>query len=131
MKSHLRVAKPVADILRTQRMYCSGLGLSVVGSFENHEGFDGVMLGSKHCDYHFEFTVCRHHPVVPVSTPEDVVVFYIPDLSEWESRCAAMVTAGFKEVKSFNPYWDMNGKTFQDLDGYRIVIQNDSWSNSS
>jgi len=112
-------------------MYCSGLGLSVVGSFENHEGFDVVMLGSEHCDYHFEFTACRHHPIVPVSTPEDLVVFYIPDLAEWDSRCAAMVSAGFEQVKSFNPYWDMSGKTFQDLDGYRIVIQNDSWSNSS
>lgn len=131
MKCHMRVAKPVTDLSRAQSMYCAGLGLSVVGSFENHEGFDGVMLGNEHCNYHFEFTTCRHHPVVPLSTPDDLVVFYIADQSEWRSRCEAMVSAGFQKVTSFNPYWDVNGKTFQDLDGYRIVIQNDSWSNSN
>jgi len=34
-------------------------------------------------------------------------------------------------VESFNPYWDVHGHTFQDLDGYRVVIQNDEWSNAS
>lgn len=25
---------------------------------------------------------------------------------------------------SFNPYWDASGQTFEDADGYRIVLQN-------
>lgn len=36
-------------------MYCRGLGLRVMGHFENHEGFDGVMLGFADSSYHFEF----------------------------------------------------------------------------
>ncbi|WP_407656490.1 hypothetical protein [Methyloglobulus morosus] len=46
-------------------MYCKGLELCVLGRFENHQGFDGVMIGSAGMDYHFEFTYCRTHPVVP------------------------------------------------------------------
>jgi hypothetical protein len=104
-------------------MYCRGLGLRVVGSFEDHDGFDGAMLGVAGASYHFEFTYCRTHPVVPAPTPEDLVVFYIPVLAEWQTACACMSAAGFKQVASFNPYWEQQGRTYEDPDGYRIVLQ--------
>lgn len=110
-------------------MYCRGLGLRVVGSFENHEGFDGVMLGTAGANYHFEFTHCRSHPVVPAPTAEDLAVFYIPSSTEWQAACANMSAAGFKQVASFNPYWTIQGRTYEDQDGYRIVLQNAEWSN--
>ena len=110
-------------------MYCDGLGLRVIDSFENHEGFDGVMLGLTDASYHFEFTHCREHPLVPTPTPEDLAVFYVPVLSEWRSACARMLAAGFKQVASFNPYWDLRGRTFEDPDGYRTVLENAEWSN--
>ena len=109
-------------------MYCRGLGLRVVGSFENHEGFDGVMLGVEGSSYHFEFTHCRTHPVAPAPTPEDLVVLFIPAEVEWKARCASMLAAGFKQVTSFNPYWDIHGRTYEDLDGYRVVLQHAEWS---
>jgi hypothetical protein len=62
-------------------MYCRGLGLHVIGSFENHDGFDGLMLGAPGATYHFEFTRARLHPVQPTPTVEDLAVFYIPELS--------------------------------------------------
>lgn len=126
---HLRIARPVSDLSRTSSMYCAGLGLRVLGAFENHEGFDGVMLGKARMQYHFEFTYCRTHPVLPSPTQEDLVVFYLPNPDEWQATCNAMRVAGFTEVRSLNPYWDLRGKTFQDHDGYRIVLQNDAWTN--
>jgi hypothetical protein len=39
-----------------------------------------------------------------------------------------MEKAGHKPVTAFNPYWDKNGKTFEDPDGYRVVLQNTAWS---
>lgn len=129
MQHHLRIARPVANLARTQDMYCQGLGLRVVGRFENHQGFDGVMLGLPGAGYHFEFTQCRNHPVTPTPTPEDLVVFYIPAKAEWEGACARMLAAGFQPVASFNPYWDVRGRTYQDEDGYRVVLQNAAWSN--
>ena len=33
----------------------------------------------------------------------------------------------FMPVEAFNPYWDRLGKTFEDPDGYRIVLQNAAW----
>jgi hypothetical protein len=110
-------------------MYCAGLGLREVGRFEDHEGFDGAMLGRADMQYHFEFTHCRAHPVNPAPTSEDLVVIYVPSESEWQSICAAMLAAGFKEAAAFNPYWELRGKTFEDPDGYRVVLQNAEWSN--
>jgi hypothetical protein len=112
-------------------MYCRGLGFRVVGGFENHDGFDGVMLGVEGSSYHFEFTHCRTHPVAPSPTAEDLVVFYIPAAAQWQTACASMSAAGFKQVASFNPYWETQGRTYQDPDGYCIVLQHAEWSNDS
>ena len=129
MHSHLRIARPVSNIQKSCDMYCIGLNISIMGKFEDHAGFDGVILGASGVDYHFEFTYCRTHPVLPMPTSEDVSVFYIPVKTEWEAVCNRMLKAGFEIVDSFNPYWEVNGRTFQDHDGYRIVLQNASWKN--
>jgi catechol 2,3-dioxygenase-like lactoylglutathione lyase family enzyme len=108
-------------------MYVDGLGLRQVASFVNHAGFDGVMLAQEGTDFHFEFTYCRTHPIQPTSTPEDLLVFYVPDRAEWNVRCAAKLEAGFAEIEPFNPFWKERGRTFLDPDGYRVVVQQASW----
>ena len=129
MSFHFRAARPVRDLTLSVEMYKRGLGLVQIGHLLDHEGFDGVMLGINGADYHIEFTYCHSHPVTPSPTPEDLSVFYIPTEDEWASRCRAMLNAGFLEVKSFNPYWKINGRTFEDPDGYRIVLQRAAWTN--
>lgn len=129
MSCHLRIARPVRDLGRIAEMYKHGLGLVQVGQFTDHDGIDGVMLGREGADYHLEFTCCHGHPVTPAPTPEDLCVFYLPAEHEWKSRCAAMLQAGFREVASLNPYWNVNGRTFEDPDGYRVVLQNAAWTN--
>jgi catechol 2,3-dioxygenase-like lactoylglutathione lyase family enzyme len=124
---HLRIARPVSNLERAAMMYCDGLGLSVIGGFVNHDGFDGVMLGVAGGDYHFEFTRHHAHPVVATPTAENLAVFYLPSRSQWESTCAHMLAAGFFRVSAFNPYWETNGRTFEDEDGYRVVLQNARW----
>jgi hypothetical protein len=99
-----------------------------VGGFENHDGFDGVMLGHEGSNYHFEFTRCRAHPVAAAPTPEDLIVLYMPAAAEWHAACDRMLAAGFELVASFNPYWEIRGQTFKDPDGYRIVLQQEEWN---
>jgi len=112
-------------------MYCQGLGLQVIGGFVDHDGFDGIMLGLPGADYHFEFTRCVNHPISASPTPEDLAVFYVSKPAEWQRECANMITAGFKQVASFNPYWDRCGRTFEDSDGYRVVLQSAEWIGAS
>jgi catechol 2,3-dioxygenase-like lactoylglutathione lyase family enzyme len=128
MPIQLRIARPVSVLERSVAMYRGGLDLAEIGRFENHEGFDGVMLGKPGLPYHFEFTYCRTHPVAPSPSPEDLIVFYLPDPMEWQQYCARMRSAGFSEVSPFNPYWQQRGRTFEDHDRYRVVLQQAAWS---
>lgn len=102
---HMRIARPVSELDTTASMYCAGLGLELLGSFTDHEGFSGIMLGAPEAGWHLEFTHCRHHPVPPSPGDEDLLVLYYPQQAAWEAQCAAMDAAGFLRVTAFNPYW--------------------------
>ena len=127
MQTQLRIARPVSNLVRTERMYCGALQLAVLARFQDHQGFDGVMLGSAGMDYHFEFTHCGAHPVAPSPTHEDLLVFYLPEPQDWQASCDRFIQQGFNVVPSLNPYWDVSGRTFEDPDGYRVVLQNAAW----
>jgi len=122
-----RVARPTDNLPEIVLFYRDGLGLEVLTSFENHEGFDGVMLGRKGLPYHLEFTHHRNHQVGKAPTQDNLLVFYIPEEAEWRSAVERMRQHGYEPVKSYNPYWDKKGKTFEDADGYRVVLQNSTW----
>jgi catechol 2,3-dioxygenase-like lactoylglutathione lyase family enzyme len=127
MHAQLRIARPVSDLERSVALYKDGLGLEELGRFDNHEGFDGMMLGHPHLAVHFEFTHCHDLSVVPSPTPEDLLVIYLPDRAEWTETCERLLASGFEETLAFNPYWRQRGRTFVDHDGYRVVIEQDSW----
>lgn len=123
----MRVARPTDNLDSVARMYSDGLGFERLGEFVNHRGFDGVILGHPGAPYHLEFTSQHGHRAGAAPTRDHLVVFYIPDRDEWERRCLRMVRAGFRRVQAWNPFWDDAGRTFEDIDGYRVVLQNASW----
>lgn len=108
-------------------MYADGLGFEILSTFEGHNGFDGAILGHPKHPYHLEFTQHRGTPAGRAPTQDNLLVFYVPEPERWSTCCAALRAAGFIDVPAFNDYWDQRGKTFEDLDGYRVVIENDHW----
>lgn len=124
----LRVARPTNRLAELVEMYSHGLGFSVLAEFVDHDGFDGCILGVPGAPYHIEFTEERRERVGRAPSKDNLLVFYIGDRREWEQRCARMVAARFSGVASHNPYWDIAGRTFEDVDGYRVVLQNSQWS---
>jgi catechol 2,3-dioxygenase-like lactoylglutathione lyase family enzyme len=123
----LRVARPTDDIDALLPFYRDGLGLHILYRFEGHDGFDGVILGRSGAPYHFEFTRKRGHAAGRAPTEDNLVVLYHADAGDWHAAVGRMHDAGFDPVPSFNPFWDRNGMTFEDPDGYRIVLQNGAW----
>lgn len=123
----LRVARPVTSLVQSSTLYCRGLGLEQLGAFTDHDGFSGIMLGQRDLPWHLEFTQCDAHPLRPTPTQEDMLVLYLPDEEAWLTTCGNMLAAGFCRLPAVNPYWDRNGQTFCDHDGYRTVIQRQSW----
>jgi hypothetical protein len=124
----LRVARPTDHLAAIADMYATGLGFTVLAAFHDHDGFDGIILGRPHQPYHLEFTTQRGHQVGKAPTQDHLLVFYLPNQDEWEASCAQMLAAGFQRVLSYNPYWEAQGQTFEDLDGYRVVLQNAAWT---
>ena len=124
----LRVARPSDNLEALLAFYRDGLGLEVLYRFEDHDGFDGIMLGSREAPYHFEFTKAHGHVAGRAPTQDNLLVFYLSSRDEWQAAVDRMQAAGFPAVPAFNAYWDQHGRTFEDPDGYRIVIQNASWN---
>jgi catechol 2,3-dioxygenase-like lactoylglutathione lyase family enzyme len=123
----LRIARPSDNLDALLAFYRDGLGLELMFRFEDHQGFDGMMLGSPGAPYHFEFTRAKGHPAGRAPTQDNLLVFYIADEPRWREAVERMRKAGFAPVPSFNPYWDQQGRTFEDPDGYRVVLQQGSW----
>ena len=126
--SVLRIARPTDNLKELALMYVEGLGFEVLSEFFGHDKFDGVILGHPLHSYHLEFTHHRGTKVGKAPTMDNLLVFYLPDRLLWERCCSQMIQAGFIEVASYNPFWDKLGKTFQDIDGYRVVLQNSEWN---
>ena len=124
----MRVARPTDNLPEIAEMYAKGLGLEILSEFSDHDGFDGVILGHPHHPYHLEFTSQRQHCVGTAPTQDHLLVFYLPDRDEFEETCTRMLAASFREVPSYNPFWEIDGKTFEDLDAYRVVLQNTAWT---
>lgn len=123
----LRVARPTDRLSDVVRFYTEGLGLTRLDAFSDHDGFDGVMLGTPGELYHLEFTHHRGHDAGRAPTRDHLLVFYMPDAAQWRSAVNRMRSAGYPPVDPINPYWAHNGVTFEDPDGYRVVLQHDAW----
>jgi catechol 2,3-dioxygenase-like lactoylglutathione lyase family enzyme len=124
----LRVARPTDDLDALLPFYVDGLGFQVLYRFGGHDEFDGFMAGHPGHPYHLEFTHHRGHQVRRAPSKDNLLVFYLPEPASYQSALARMAAAGFASVPSYNPFWDEGGATFEDPDGYRVVLTNRSWT---
>jgi catechol 2,3-dioxygenase-like lactoylglutathione lyase family enzyme len=122
--AQLRIARPTARLDEVVRFYREGLGLEVIGSFEAHAGYSGVMLGLPGHEYHLEFTSHAEGSPCPAPTKDNLLVFYIPDVEAITLLTERLNGMGYFATRPENPYWQQRGTTFEDPDGWRIVLMN-------
>jgi catechol 2,3-dioxygenase-like lactoylglutathione lyase family enzyme len=127
MSPILRVARPSDNLDALLPFYVDGLGFEVLYRFGGHDEFDGFMVGHPGHPYHLEFTHHRGHRVGRAPTQDNLLVLYLPDQAVYQAAVARMKAAGFAPVTSYNPYWDEGGVTFEDADGYRVVLTSRAW----
>lgn len=120
----VRVARPMDQLDKIKEFYVDGLGLEVVGHFENHQGYDGMMIGLPGKVYHLEFTQHVDGSPCPAPTHDNLLVFYMPDAKQIEVVVNRLDSLGYPVVEPENPYWAERGKTIEDPDGWRIVLMN-------
>jgi catechol 2,3-dioxygenase-like lactoylglutathione lyase family enzyme len=123
----LRVARSTDRMEAVVAFYADGLGLQKLAAFEDHAGFDGVILGAPPAPYHLEFTHQRGQASGATPDSETLLVFYLPDAADWQAAVDRLRALGAAPVASHNPYWDAHGLTFEDPDGFRVVLQRAAW----
>lgn len=124
--AQIRIARPTDQLREIERFYCEGVGLEKVGSFEGHQGYNGLMIGLPNTDYHLEFTEHEKGSPCLAPTKDNLLVLYIPERNTIERIAAKLQEMGYPEVEPENPYWNEKGITIEDPDGWRIVLMNTS-----
>lgn len=116
-----RMARHTNKLEKIINFYSNLLGLEILGSFSDHDFYDGVFLGKQGLDWHLEFTVSDHHPI---HTPDedDLLVFYFDTDEEYKKTINRLTMAGIKKEEAKNPYWNKNGILFKDPDGFGVII---------
>lgn len=121
--AQVRFARPTDKLQEVVRFYCQGLGLCRLGGFENHNGYDGVMVGLPGLGYHLEFTQHQHGSPCPAPTKDNLLVLYIPDTQSINTVVERLESMGYPAVEPENPYWKAKGATtIEDPDGWRLVL---------
>lgn len=121
--SDVRFARPTARMEEVVRFYEAGLGLPRIGSFEDHDGISGVMIGLPATGTHLELT--EHPEPLPTAPPsaDHLLVLYLPDASAVASAAGRLAALGYEAVPAANPYWEAQGAvTVPDPDGWRVVL---------
>jgi hypothetical protein len=122
----MRVARPTIDLDRIRSFYAHVVWLPLLWSFEDHDGFDGVIFGVP--DERAQLELVRSpHGDVPAPTGEDALVLYhqprggAPDLVDRLRRAGTVQVPA--DDPTLNPYWPRQGATaFVDPDGYRLIV---------
>lgn len=118
---NLQVSRHTNKLEPLIHFYTQILGLKILGEFKNHNNYDGVFLGLPELNWHLEFTVSNQKPE---HTPDkdDLLVFYCQDETQFQELQETFLQNKIAPVQPQNPYWKMNGITYNDPDNYRIVI---------
>ncbi len=123
MFQQMRVAKHTKSISNIKDFYCRQLGFKVIGSFQDHQGYDGIFLGNQ-SEYHLEFTTSE---VLPnrILDPDDLMVFYCESDEEYLKIEETFIH--YPKVETRNPYWHDKGIALLDPDGNVVVICKSNW----
>jgi catechol 2,3-dioxygenase-like lactoylglutathione lyase family enzyme len=124
MIQQLRVARHTERLEEVVAFYRDGIGLTEVGRFHDHDGYDGVFLVLPGTGAHLEFTSGGDH-AAPAPHPESLLVLYLGDR---EAVDAVAMRLGTEPVAPANPYWAEHGLTFEDPDGFRVVLVPELWA---
>lgn len=123
----LRVARHTERLDELVAFYRDGVGLTEIGGFRDHDGYDGVFLELPGTGTHLELTAGGRNGA-PESHPEALLVLYLGDD---EAVRTVVARLGTDPVPPANPYWAAHALTFEDPDGFRIVLVPERWEGAA
>lgn len=116
-----RSARHTGNLSAITAFYTDILGLTVLGSFTGHDGYDGIFLGLPGENWHLEFTATaeppKHHP-----DDDDLLVFYPASMEDYTALLERFADYNIPAQEPKNPYWKANGTLFHDPDGFGVMV---------
>jgi len=123
----IRVARHTDRLPELIAFYRDGIGLREVGGFRDHDGYDGVFLEIPGTAAHLEFTSGGGHRA-PAPHAESLLVLYLGDRAAVRAVAARL---DGEPVEPANPYWAEHAVTFEDPDGFRVVLVPEAWASDA
>jgi catechol 2,3-dioxygenase-like lactoylglutathione lyase family enzyme len=118
----MRVARPTKDIERAVNFWTRVVGFEILSSFEDHDGYDGVIFGYPNAQWELEVTRQSSGQPRPTPTDEDIIVLYVNHDSA-DTIVERLQCSGHPSVEHSNPYWQAMGASVHvDPDGYRFIV---------
>ena len=127
--AQVRIARPTDKLKEVTEFYNVALAMPIIGSFAGHNGYNGVMLGIKGANIHLEFTQHVHGSPCPAPSLDNLLVLHYASQDEYNAAVAFIESHGHQPVAPENEYWLGKGLTYQDPDGWRVVLFNGLYSN--
>jgi hypothetical protein len=119
----VRVGRPTNKLAEIKRFYGEGLGLPLIGGFDDHQGFSGALYGMPGAAYHLEFTQEAAGSPGTAPSKDNNLVLYIQDKEKIASLTLRLEKMGYKKVKPINPYWENYGASvIPDPDGWNVIL---------
>ena len=123
----IRIARPTDRFEDIVAFYGVGLGLTRLrlwydGKDGDHQGYDGVVFGLPGYPCHLEVTHHRSGSPGPAPSNDNPLVLYMPNAADIQAARDRLERFGHQPVPSGNPWWDNDGFTYEDPDGWRIVL---------
>lgn len=125
--AQVRFARPTDRLPELARFYEEGLGMRRLGSFQDHAGYDGLMLGFPGASWHLEFTHHRKGSPGPAPSREHLLVLYYPDRASAEAAARRVRAQGWPQVEAENPYWKGRSLVVRDPEGWEVVLFFGPW----
>jgi len=120
----VRFARHTNAFTEVVAFYREGIGLPVLGAFDDHDGYAGVIFGLPGSDHQLELTTTLAGGAErPAPSRDDLLALY------YDTRAAVDDVAGrlalvAERAWPANPYWQtrVESVSFLDPDGWRVVL---------
>jgi catechol 2,3-dioxygenase-like lactoylglutathione lyase family enzyme len=123
----LGIVRQTNKLEEVVKFYRDGLGLAELHRLENQGRVDGVILGLPGAPCYLEFTDAHGHLVRRAASADNGFVVCLSNEGEWTEAVARMGKSGYNVVPASNPFCSQHELTFEDPDGYRVVLQHADW----
>ena len=120
----VRLARHTSAFAEIVAFYRNGVRLPVLGSFDDHDGYSGVIFGLPGSDHQLEFTTTLAGGAEPAAPSTDDLVALYYDTCAAADEVAGRLDLVAERAWPANPYWQtrLESVSFRDPDGWHVVV---------